>query len=358
MIIQESSIQLYSEHTKIEQDKRFERFRMWQGRPDDTGENKRLLDRHDMGRHVGHARQADQIDLSRQAQATQPKRAVATDVEADELDMADLNIRILRAMIQRLTGKVIDIRLPQDVAATSGSESDGAAVAVPSSEESAGFGLEYDYYQSHYEYEATSFSANGTITTGDGRQIDFDVRLNMSREFMQEQQVSIRAGDALKDPLSVNFNGSSTQLTQTSFAFDIDMDGRQDQIAFTRPGSGFLALDKNGDGQINDGSELFGPATGNGFGELATYDKDHNGWIDANDNIFDKLRIWSKNSVGEDQLFSLGEMGIGAIYLNHISTPFSMKNEDNQLLGQVRGTSLFVREDGTTGTVQQIDLAV
>ncbi|SHO45482.1 hypothetical protein [Desulfopila aestuarii] len=356
MIIQDSSIQLHSEHTAIEKNKRMESLRMWQRRPDATGEkDNSLFGHHGKGRRAGHA---DRIALSQQAQAAQPQRAVATDVPEEEKNIANLNIRILRAMIQRLTGKVMDIKLPQDVAPETAAEGNNEVAVDAPARDSAGFGLEYDYYQSHYEYEATSFNANGKITTADGMQIDFNVQMNMSREFMQEQQVSIRAGDAVKDPLTINYNGSSAELTQTSFAFDIDMDGRQDQIAFTKPGSGFLALDKNEDGQINNGSELFGPTTGSGFGELATYDEDGNGWIDENDNIFDKLRIWSKNSSGENQLFSLGEVGIGAIYLNHISTPFSLKNEENMLLGQVRDTGLFIREDGSVGTVQQIDLAV
>ena len=356
MIIQESSIQLNSEHTAVEKNKRMESLRFWRGRPDETGNNrKQMSDHNGTGKPFRHV---DQVALSPKAKAASPTRAVAADVEEDDKSIADLNIRILREMIHRLTGKVLDIKLPQDAGAAAGTEGDRQVSEASSNQPSAGFGLEYDFYQSHYEYEATSFNANGIITTADGKQIDFNVQLNMSREFMQEQQVSVRAGDALKDPLAINFSGKSAELTQTSFSFDIDMDGRQDQIAFTQPGTGFLAFDKNEDGQINDGSELFGPTTGSGFAELATYDDDGNGWIDENDNIFNKLRIWSKNSTGESQLLSLGEVGIGAIYLNHISTPFSLKNDENQMLGQIRDSGIFVREDGSVGTVQQIDLAV
>ena len=60
-------------------------------------------------------------------------------------------------------------------------------------------------------------------------------------------------------------------------------DGRKDNISFVQPGSGFLAVDKNNDGKINNGKELFGPNTGNGFDELAKYDSDGNQWIDESD---------------------------------------------------------------------------
>jgi hypothetical protein len=45
------------------------------------------------------------------------------------------------------------------------------------------------------------------------------------------------------------------------------------------------------DGRVNDGRELFGPITGDGFAELAAYDDDGNNWIDENDGIYDNLSI-------------------------------------------------------------------
>lgn len=142
------------------------------------------------------------------------------------------------------------------------------------------------------------------------------------------------------------------------FRFDLDFDGKEDRISFVGPGSGFLALDLNGDGQINNGKELFGPNTGNGFSELAQYDEDGNQWIDENDSIYDRLRIWTKDSEGKDTLFALGQKGIGAIYLGNIDTSFAMKNQDNHLQGRVRKSGIYVSENGSVGTVQQIDLTL
>lgn len=160
----------------------------------------------------------------------------------------------------------------------------------------------------------------------------------------------------LKDPLAINFDGTAAQLTQETFSFDIDADGNDDQIAFVGPRSGLLALDTNSDGTINDGSELFGALSGDGFADLAAYDGDQNGWIDENDAIFSRLRIWMKTAAGENQLFALAEKGVGAIYLGRVETPFSVKDADNTLQGQVRATGLFLFEDGGVGTMQQFDL--
>jgi len=157
--------------------------------------------------------------------------------------------------------------------------------------------------------------------------------------------------------LALNFSGVA-ELTARRFSFDIDSDGRFDQIAFVGANSGFLALDRNRDGAINDGRELFGPATGQGFAELAEYDADGNQWIDENDPIYQNLRIWSKDAEGRDQLLALGQRGVGAIYLGHISTPFSFKDSQNALLGQLQDSRIFMRENGAAGVIQQIDLSV
>lgn len=160
------------------------------------------------------------------------------------------------------------------------------------------------------------------------------------------------------DPLVINFDGTAAELTQTKFSFDLDSDGTQESISFAGPGAGFLTLDLNQDGIINSGAELFGPASGNGFVELAGYDQDSNGWIDENDAIYQKLRIWTKDADGNNQLFALGKKGIGAIYLGNAPTQFAIKDAANNLQGQVKSTGLFIRENGTAGTVQQVDLAV
>ena len=181
----------------------------------------------------------------------------------------------------------------------------------------------------------------------------------MSRQFAEYNNINIRAGDALKvDPLVINYSGNAASLTNTKYSFDIDNNGISDNISFVGPDSGFLALDKNGDNIINNGSELFGPQSGNGFSDLSAYDQDKNGWIDENDSIFNNLRIWSKDEKGNDYLFSLGEKGVGAIYLGNISTQFDLKDSLNNTDGQIQRTGIFLKESGLAGTIQHIDLTI
>ena len=143
-----------------------------------------------------------------------------------------------------------------------------------------------------------------------------------------------------------------------TFTIDLNGDGRQDTAHFLAPGSGFLVFDRNGDGKITQASELFGPQTGDGFGELSSLDEDGSGWIDAGDSSYDQLQVWTRDAAGKDQLQSLQAAGVGAVSVARLATPFELKDAGNATLGAVRSTGVYLAESGQAGTVQQIDLVV
>lgn len=209
------------------------------------------------------------------------------------------------------------------------------------------------------EKEAVQVQAGGFVQTEDGRSISFGVSLNMSREFASLVNIETTKQVVLTDPLVINMDDLPAGTRDMKFQFDIDADGHLDEISMLREGSGFLALDRNGDGKINDGSELFGTRSGNGFADLAAYDQDGNGWIDENDEIFSKLLIWTKDKDGNDVMKSLKEADVGAIYLASAASQFSITDEkDHNVQGVVRSTGIYLREStGRAGTVQQVDLA-
>lgn len=299
---------------------------------------------------------ADLVSLSEEARRSRQTEKSEASGECRDTLMKDLNIRILKDLVERATGKKIEMR---DIAGAYRNGGQKLSEQQAEAPDAAGWGMDYQVSETYKETETTSFDARGQVLTADGRKIDISVSLSMSREFVQREHLHIQAGDPpVKDPLVVNFDGTAAQLTQTRFGFDIDCDGTADQISALAPGSGFLAVDKNQDNTINDGSELFGPATGNGFSELAAYDEDANHWIDEGDAIYDKLRIWTKTSSDESRLFALGEKGIGAICLDHLASAFDIKDSQNQLLGQVRESGIFLSENGSAGTLQELDLVV
>ncbi len=208
------------------------------------------------------------------------------------------------------------------------------------------------------ETENTSFRADGVVKTSDGREIAISLDVEMSREFSAyyEENYGVAMVQQTCDPLVINLDGGIAELSNQKFFFDIDADGQDDEISMLESGSGYLALDKNEDGVINDGSELFGPESGNGFADLADYDGDKNGWIDENDAIWSKLKIWCKDENGKDKLYTLEESGVGAICLQNVSTDFTLGNASGAN-GYIRKTGIFLYENGNVGTLQHLDLA-
>lgn len=209
------------------------------------------------------------------------------------------------------------------------------------------------------ETESTTFASAGIVKTADGRSIDFNIEVSMSRAFMSQID-TLEVTDYIKtDPLMINLDTNVGSVSDQKFFFDLDFDGEEEEISFAGKGSGFLALDKNGDGKINDGSELFGTRSGDGFRDLAAYDEDKNGWIDENDSIFSKLRVWTKDENGIDYLMDIRQADVGAIYLGNADTQFSLKNEENDLNGEIKKTGIYLREStGAVGTLNHVDLVL
>lgn len=210
-----------------------------------------------------------------------------------------------------------------------------------------------------HEEEHTRMSAEGKVITADGRELELSLDIGMSRTFQSESFMSISEGN-LKDPLVINFDRPTVGLSdKLHFKFDLDADGTDEHLPELLAGSGYLALDLNGDGIINSGHELFGAKTGDGFEELAKYDDDGNGFIDENDAVFSQLRVWVPKGEGESELYALLDKDVGAIYLKSEQTPFALKTDDtNRTQGYVRESGVFLKESGGVASVQQIDLKV
>ena len=266
-------------------------------------------------------------------------------------------------MVEKLVASVVKEQVSSVSLAALGTASPSGAGSTASEQAgSAKTTITLDRTASHFEQEQMTFAAQGQVLTEDGRAVNFSLELAMDRSTLtltrEQALVSTWQEEVvLVDPLIINLEGGVPALSDTRFAFDLDNDGSTEEISFAASGSGFLSFDRNNDGVINNGSELFGPGTGNGFEELGAYDLDGNGWIDENDDVFSKLSVWTRDEAGNDQLVCLADAGIGAIYLDSAAADFQLTDAGNVLAGEVRRSGVFLFENGNVGMVQQIDLA-
>ena len=161
--------------------------------------------------------------------------------------------------------------------------------------------------------------------------------LSMEEVRMLNIQSSVTTETTMKDPLVVDLQGDGVGLRslENGVTFDIDGDGKAEKTGWVDNNDAFLVLDRNENGIIDNGREFFGDQHGaaNGFEELARFDDNRDGRIDALDKIYDALKLWQdRNGNGtseSDELLSLKDHSITEVSLKETSTKEA--NEGNHI---------------------------
>lgn len=259
---------------------------------------------------------------------------------------------VFTTLIERLTGHDIDVFDPSDLHHHEHGDAPRAAPEAPATpaRPQCEWGLEFEYEEIHYESEQAAFHAAGRVTTADGREIAFEVDVAMSREYVEKKEIHLREGAATtKEPLALSLNGGPVSLTAAKLSLDLDADGSAENVSFVAPGAAWLAPDRNRNGVVDDGGELFGPQSGDGFADLAALDADGNGWIDEADPEFANLRLWERSAEGVDRVRPLVDVGVGAVSLASVATPLSQRGPTNEELGETRATGVYLWERRHSG---------
>jgi len=165
----------------------------------------------------------------------------------------------------------------------------------------------------------------------------------------------LAGSEAAISPLVLDLDGDGIELTElgaTATWFDLDADGFGERTGWVAPDDALLALDRDGNGTIDDISELFGNATTNGFIELADLDSDASGAIDLFDAQWHNLRLWidaDSDGISDDgELHTLDAFGI-------VSLSLAYQPDGSTLAGHlVSDVSTFSYADGSTGALVDV----
>ena len=148
----------------------------------------------------------------------------------------------------------------------------------------------------------------------------------------------------VSDPLIFDLDGNGISLlsAEEGVMFDIDNDGEPDQTGWVDSKDGLLALDENGNGIIDNQSELFGTAQKGAYKQLAEYDSNDDNIIDEQDAVWKHLRMWiDKNSNGKTdkkELHTMDDLGMKSIDLNYETV--DEINNGNKVVGVGKYTIL------------------
>ncbi|MBQ4058617.1 MAG: hypothetical protein IJD40_06780 [Lachnospiraceae bacterium] len=170
------------------------------------------------------------------------------------------------------------------------------------------------------------------------------------------------AESAKVDPLIIDIAGDGFNIEKKKDGtyFDLDCNGFAEKINWTMQ-DGILVLDKNNNGNIDDGSELFGDyhllsdgsRAKNGFEALAQYDTNGDGVIDGNDEIYNELKLWidadGDGKSTSEEINSLEEMNIKSINLNYKYV--NAMTDTEAVIGNVAS---FEYGDGTQGEIGEM----
>lgn len=188
---------------------------------------------------------------------------------------------------------------------------------------------------------------------------EFELKFKKQATQTETERVGIsleELGIKKADPLVLDLAGDGLNLTEAGKGaiFDVNADGKLDSTGWVQGDDAMLVYDRNGNGKIDDGSELFGDQNGaaNGFLELGKYDDNKDGKINRLDPIFKALKLYqdinSNGRIEKNELVGLEQMGIKSLNLNFMRTNQDLNGNSLILNGS------FERNDGSTGLLADV----
>ena len=363
MIISSSQIALQSSQNISGQISNSQRLRIFTGSPDDQPQDVNNTPGISSNVQISYAGQAAlaafNVSNINSTASLNPSATATTNTSTNNdsgnaQSTLDPRMQLLVEIIEDVLGQNVPLTNPTDFS-TAATSPNTAPITSPSS----GLGSIYTQQTTVSQTTATNFSAQGEVETSDHKEIKFNLSFNTQSTQQETSNITIKSGTALEDPLVINFSANSVQLSSQSFSFDLNNDGNNVSMPFIQ-GGGYLALNPDSSGKISNGTQLFGPTTGNGFAQLQTLASKNgssNGWIDQSNPAYSQLGVLMEGSDGKPQFISLQQAGIGALYVGSASTQTAIGSA-NGATGLLESSGVYLNNDGTAGSMQDVEVNV
>jgi hypothetical protein len=195
---------------------------------------------------------------------------------------------------------------------------------------------------------ASRTSVASKVAEVQSQKISYQISMQISRVEARAEVQDVQV--AMSDPLILDMGGDGIELTQAGSGafFDINGDGRKESTAWVKGSSAFLVMDRNNNGTIDDGTELFGDQHGalHGFQELARFDSNSDSVINNRDTVFKALKVYQdmngNGRIDSGEVTSLERAGVASINLDF--TQMDSQKSGNSLI--LKGS--FTTTDGST----------
>ncbi|NWA02804.1 calcium-binding protein [Pseudomonas gingeri] len=203
-------------------------------------------------------------------------------------------------------------------------------------------------------------------------------QISFGQGLIESLKKQFGTAEITRSPLILDLDGDGVQTISVGQGvnFDLDGNGFAEKTGWAGRNDGLLVWDKNGNGKIDSGSELFGNNTklksgenaANGFLALADLDENHDGVFDAQDSAFSKLKVWrdlnSDGVVQSGELAGLSESGVSSFDLKYTEPGKADANGDiSSSVKDINGnehrqTGFYTRADGTVAAISDVWFAV
>jgi len=185
----------------------------------------------------------------------------------------------------------------------------------------------------------------------------------LGRPSLDSAKASFSEATFQMSPITLDLDGDGVETigVRDGAHFDHEGDGFAEQTGWVGRDDGLLVWDRNGDGVIDNGGELFGNRTklnngsfaANGFAALLELDSNHDGKVDADDSLFSSLRVW-KDDNGDGVSTSSELIELNAAGVQSITTSYSTSYQVDQDGNEHRQIGNLTRLDGTTASAEDV----